>query len=383
MADKKKIMLVCGEASGDLHASLLITSIQTLDPNISFSAVGGNLTRNTGAEIICDINELSVMGLFDVLKKLPRFFALKKLIFKKIEAFQPDLLILVDFSGFNLRLARAVNRKIPIIYYISPQVWASRSGRIKTIKEYITRMIVFFKFEEELYRKEGVPVHCIGHPLLDIVKPSMDKKQFRTQYNLTDSAKTIALLPGSRKQEIRHILPVMLETASRIKKSLPDTQFVIAKSPHVPLHEYLRHTQNFLDIRLLLVEGKTYDCIEHADFCIVASGTATLETAILKKPFIIVYKTGFLNYILYRPQIKVPFIGMVNIVAQEKIIPEFIQHEASARAMAEEAITVITDDERQRQYVKRLASFKDMLGAPGAGKRGAAVVVDFLNRAHS
>ncbi len=379
MAQINRIFIICGEPSGDLNAAGLAKAILHLNPEIKISGIGGANLRDSGANIYYDIEGLAVIGFFDVLKKLPKFFALKKLILEKIKEEKPDAIILVDFSGFNLRLAKAINKTIPAIYYVSPQVWASRPGRVKTIKNYIHKMLVLFKFEEEFYKKHGMGVDFVGHPLLDIVKPVMDKKEFVNKFNLSDSKTTIALLPGSRKQEIKNILPIMLETSILINQQIKDTQFVIVKPLYVDSDIYNRIVRG-ANIDLKIIEGKTYDCLNIADFCLVASGTATLETAIMQKPFAIIYKMNLLNYILYRPQIKVPYIGMVNIVAGKEIVPEFIQFGANPKKISKQALEILRNPARIGQMKNGLAQVKSSLGEKGASLRAAQIIVDFLKK---
>jgi lipid-A-disaccharide synthase len=375
---QKHILIVCGEPSGDLHAANLAKAILEINPEIKISGVGGPLLRQAGTEIIYDIKELAVIGLFDVLIKLPRFFLLQKLILKKIKKDKPDAVILVDFSGFNLRLAKKINKSIPVIYYVSPQVWASRPGRVRTIKKYTHKVIVFFGFEKEFYSKYGLEADFVGHPLLDIARPTMDKKEFLNSYGLSESKTTVALLPGSRKAEIKNILPVMLKTCAIIRKNKNNTQFIIAKSPNVDLILYKRQVKG-INLEVKIAEGKTYDCLNSADFCLVCSGTATLETAIMQKPFLVVYKMGLLNYLLYRPQVKVPYIGMVNIVAKRKIIPEFIQFRASPDKIADEALKILNNPQELEQMKNNLAQVKSSLGENGAASRAAKIILNFIN----
>jgi len=376
--EQKNILIICGEASGDLQAANLAKAILAINPQIKVSAVGGMHLRQAGADIFYDIKGLSVMGLFDVLKKLPKFFALRNLILRKIAQVKPDAVILVDFSGFNLRLAEKINKIIPVIYYVSPQVWASRPGRVKTIKKFIHKMIVLFKFEEEFYRKYGMDTDFVGHPLLDIVAATTDKKEFSDRFGLSDSKKTVTLLPGSRKAEIKNILPIMLGAAAIIQEKIKNVQFILAKSPQVDLKIYTRIIRKFkLDLKV--AEGKTYDCLNVADFCLVASGTATLETALMQKPFFIIYKMHPLNYLLYRPQVKIPYIGMVNIVAKRKIIPEFIQSGASPKKIADEAVKILNDSRELEGMKNDLAGVKSLLGEPGAASRAARIILNFIN----
>ncbi|MDO8662159.1 MAG: hypothetical protein Q7K98_02910 [Candidatus Omnitrophota bacterium] len=401
---KKQILIICGEPSGELHAVGLVSAIKKINPDIQISGIGSSLLAQAGAEIFYDIKGLSVMGLFDVLKKLPRFINLKKLILKKIASERFDAVILVDFSGFNLRLAKAINKRIPTIYYVSPQVWASRAGRIKNIKKYIQKMIVLFEFEKGFYKKHGINADCVGHPLLDIVKPCIDKEELRAKLNFSPEKTTIALLPGSRKQEISKILPVMLKVAALINKKI-NAQFLIAKAPQADWKIYDRiinrshceegearrsnHKNEIASLPsvarndtscnfLKILDGKTYDALNIADFALVCSGTATLETAIMQKPFLIIYKMGLLNYLLYRPQIKIPYIGIVNIIAGKKIIPEFIQFGASPKKIAQKTLEILNNRVKLENMRADLAAVKSSLGQSGASARAAKIIIDFI-----
>jgi lipid-A-disaccharide synthase len=256
-------------------------------------------------------------------------------------------------------------------------VWASRRGRVETIKKYIGKMIVLFKFEEEFYKKYGVTADFIGHPLLDIVKPSMQKNELLNNLKFSGEKSTIALLPGSRKQEIKNILPIMLQSAKLINDKTA-AQLVIAKSPSVDWEIYNRIIEKSgMDVKM--VEGKTYDCLNIADFAFVCSGTATLETAIMQKPFCVIYKMGLLNYLLYRPQVKLPYIGMVNIVAGKKIIPEFIQFGANPKKIAQETLNILRDKNKLQKISAELNLVKSSLGSPGAATRAAKIITEFIS----
>jgi len=377
MAQIKKIFIISGEPSGDLLAADLAQAITQLNPEIKISGVGGRFLAKTGAQIFCDIKELSVMGFFDVLKKLPKFLKLKQLILEKISTDKPQAVILVDFSGFNLRLAQAINKQLPTIYYVSPQVWASREKRINCIRDFISKMIVLFNFEAEFYKQRQIPAHCVGHPLISLVRPTMEKQDLLNQLKINPSGKVIALLPGSRKQEVKKLLPVMLKAAKFINQEITRTQFVIAKSINLDMQIYQNEfKKSTLDLKI--VDGKTYDCLNIADFCLVCSGTATLETAIMQKPFVIVYKMNWLNYLLYRPQVRIPYIGMVNIVAGKKIVPEFIQFNARPKVIAQAVLEFLRNPEQTKQMLDNLAYVKSNLGAPGAAQRAAKLILDFL-----
>ncbi|MDD5120457.1 MAG: lipid-A-disaccharide synthase [Candidatus Omnitrophica bacterium] len=378
MGKIKNLFIVCGEPSGDLLAGNLIEAIKKSNPDIKVSAVGGAYLAKNADQIFYNIKGLSVMGIIDALRKLPKFLKLKDLILQKINTDKPDAIILVDFSGFNLRLARAINKLIPCIYYVSPQVWASREGRINNIRKFISKMIVLFKFEEDFYRQHGIAASCLGHPLTDLVKPTFITKNFLENFRITSAKKIIALLPGSRKQEVRQILPLMLKSAQLIHDKIPLTQFIIAKSPNLDTQIYRNECKKFtLDFKI--IDGLTSDCLNAAETSIICSGTATLEAAIIGKPFVIVYKTNLLNYLLYRPQIKIPYIGMVNIVAGRKIIPEFIQFGAQPRRIADSIINLMQNSGKANQMKQELETVKASLGQPGASERAAKLILEFLN----
>ena len=374
---QKNILIICGEPSGELQAANLTLAIKKIAPEIKIMGVGGALLAKAGADIIYDIKGLSVMGLFDVLKKLPRFFALKRMILDKLSSEKFDAVIFVDFSGFNLRLAKAINNRIPTIYYVSPQIWASRPGRIETIRKYIRKVIVLFEFEKNFYKKYGMDVDCVGHALLDIVNPTMAKDELLHKLNLLKEKKAVVLLPGSRKQEINKILPIMLKTAHIMNKN-NEFQFVIAKAAQADWKVYDKIIKKS-GVETKFLEGKTYDALNIADFALICSGTATLEAAIMQKPFFIIYKMNLLNYLLYRPQVKIPYIGIVNIVAGMRIVPEFIQFQAQPKKIAALALEILNNRVKLENMRIELGEVKSALGSPGAAHRAAKLVIDFLN----
>jgi len=375
----KNILIVCGEPSGDLLAANLVSAIQKLSPQVKFSGVGGLQLAKTETDIFYNIDELSVMGFFDVLKKLPKFIKLKEIVLEQIKARKPDCLILVDFSGFNLRLAKAVNKRIPVIYYVSPQVWASREGRTNSIKKFISMNVVLFKFEEEFYRQRQIRAAYAGHPLIDLVNPAPIEQDFLESFGINPAKKIIALLPGSRKQEVKLILPLMLKAARFINQAVPATQFIIAKAPNLNTQIYLDQCKNRA-LDLVIINNRTYDCLNIAQASLVCSGTATLEAAIIQKPFVIVYKTNFFNYLLYRPQVKIPYIGMVNIVAGKKAVPEFIQFDARPKKIAQAIIELLQNPLSAKEMSQELKIVKNSLGQTGASLRAASLILDFLEK---
>ena len=236
-------------------------------------------------------------------------------------------------------------------------------------------MVVLFRFEEEFYKKRGIQATCIGHPLIDLVKPILQKKEFIENYRLSGDKKTIAILPGSRKQEIRIVLPLMLEAAKLINETIPQTQFIIAKAANLDTQIYLNEYKKFnLDIKI--IDGLTHDCLNNADASMVCSGTATLEAAIMQKPFVIIYKTNIFNYLLYRPQVKIPYVGMVNIVAGKVIVPEFIQFVAQPKMIAKAIIELLRTPISANRMIQDLKTVKESLGEPGAAERAAKLILE-------
>jgi lipid-A-disaccharide synthase len=375
---QKNILIICGEPSGELHAATLVSSLKKIKPELKIFGVGGSMLANSGVELIYNIQDLSVMGLFDVIKKLPKFIALKNLILEKIDHHKLEAVIFVDFSGFNLRLAKAINHKIKTIYYVSPQLWASRPKRVETVKKYIDKMIVLFPFELEFYKKHGFNADLVGHPLLDIVKPAKDKAALLKSLGLSTEKTTISLLPGSRKQEVRRILPIMLKAAEIINKNTP-AQFIIAKPHQLDQDIYAKIIRKTV-LPVKIVTGDTYSVIAAANFCLICSGTATLETAIMQKPFFLIYKMSWPSFLLYLPQVKLPYIGLANIIAGKKIIPEFIQYQAIPKKIAQETIQILNNPQELEEMRKNLTQIKSQLGEPGAAERAARLIIDFLNK---
>lgn len=391
---EKKILIIAGEPSGDLHGANLVRALKEIEPDIKISGVGGQFMRRQGVEIYQDISDLTTFGFFDAIKKINRFLKLRALLLEKIKEARPQAIILIDFSGFNLRFAKeinhalfaseaslqgrkaGVNKRIPLFYYISPQVWISRRGRIKTIRRYIDKMIVIFKFEKEFYRRYGIDAEFVGHPLLDIVRPQKTKEEIRKEFELSNNL-IVSLFPGSRKTEVKMILPIMLKTASLILKEL-SCQFIIAKAKELDINLYEEILKDF-DLEIKVIDNRVYDCLEVSDFCLICSGTATIEAAIMNRPFVIIYKTSLPNYFFYRPQVKAPYIGMVNIIAGKRIIDEFVQFGAKPEIISKKVLEILKDPVKISQIKKDLAKVKENLGSPGASKRTAEIILETLN----
>jgi lipid-A-disaccharide synthase len=380
MEKTKLILIVAGEASGDLHAAALARAINAIQPQIKFFGLGGEKLKQEGVDLYFDIVELAVVGFFEVLKNLKKFKEIFSGLLKEVDRRKPDLAILVDYPGFNLRLAAELKKRgIPIIYYISPQVWAWGKARIRTIKRLVDLMLVVFKFEEELYKENSIPVAFVGHPLLDTVKSRLSREEIFKKYSLDVKKITFALLPGSREKEVKLLLPIMLDTAKIIHRQKPDSQFLILRSQTVKPEIFNRITADYW-LPITMVSDMTYDGISASDFALVASGTATLETAILGVPMVIMYKVSFLTWVYLKMAIKLPYIGLVNVLGEEKFIEEFIQYDAKPQKISRHILAIINNQQKINQIKRDLREVAQALGEKGASLRAAQLVVNFLNR---
>ena len=377
----KKILLVAGEVSGDLHGSHLVEAIQSIDPEIQFFGVGGEGLKRVGMKLLYPSQSLSVVGITEVLLKLRPILRALRGLKKSLDRERPDLIILIDFPDFNLRLAKIAHRRgIPILYYVSPQVWAWRPKRIKLIARLVKKMIVLFPFEVPLYEAAGVDVEWVGHPLLDTVRPALSKEKAFQQLGLDPKRRTIGLLPGSRMHEVERLLPPLLASADVLQREIPDLQFVVPLAPGIP-KTILSPWMKNISVPVIVVEGFTYDAMNLSDLLIVASGTATLEGAILGKPMVIIYKVSLLSYWIARALIRVDHIGLVNLVAEKEIAPELIQRDVNPRRIADEAFRILRDPLLSRKMVESMGEVRQKLGEPGAAQRAAHIVLSLMKEA--
>jgi lipid-A-disaccharide synthase len=379
MEKSKTVLIVAGEASGDQHAAHLVREIKRLDPTVSFWGLGGDRLAAEGAAVRTDLVSMAVIGFSEVLKHLSTIRAVYKQLLADIDKKRPDIAILVDYPGFNLQLAKELKKRaIPVIYYVSPQVWAWGKGRLKTIRNTVSRMVVFFPFEESLYRAHGIPVSFVGHPSLDQVRPAKTAQEFRSLCRLDPAKRTIGLLPGSRQKEVKTLLPVMLESARLIaQNSAAPVQFLVLAAPTVPKNMISSIVQHH-GVPVTIVNNMTYDGIAASDFCLVCSGTATLETGILGTPMVILYKVNFLTWLYMRLLIRIPYIGLVNVVAGKKIAEEFIQFDAEPRRIAAYCADALADAGKLSSLREDLGKMKQALGESGASVKAARAVMEFL-----
>ena len=378
-----KIMMVAGEASGDLHGTRLMEEIQRLDSEIHFWGVGGKGMERRGMELLYRSESLSVVGITEVLFKLR--FTLKVLNDLKaaLEREKPDLVILIDFPDFNLRLAKAAHQKgIPVLYYISPQVWAWRPGRVKQIARWVEKIIVFFPFEVPIYEAAGADVEWVGHPLLDIVKPTLSEEEAFRRFGIEPGRRMVGLLPGSRVHEVDRLLPNLLGAAELIQKEIPEVRFIMPLAPGLSQTVFLPWLEK-ASIPVNVVEGWTYDVMNISELLITASGTATLEGGILGKPMVIVYRVSFLSYLIGRLLIRVEHIGLSNLVAGKGIAPELIQGDVNPERIAREALRILKDRGLRDEMARSMTRVRENLGDPGAAGRAARIVLSMLHKEDS
>ncbi len=362
-----------------MYAGALTRELRTLIPNLTIAGLGGPQFAAAGGRLIEDYRGLAVTGVTEVIGTLARLTATRRRLVDYARDTRVDALVAIDYSGFNLRLAQSVKRLgIPVIYYVSPQVWAWRSGRLKTIRATADQMLVIFPFEEAIYREAGVPVEFVGHPLIDLSPRLEDRLSFLRSCDLDPSARTVAILPGSRPSELRRILPDLVAAARLIAQRVPDTQFIVARAGNLDDALFLPARQ--AGVAMAIVEGQTDAVLAAADVALTASGTATVQTALHGTPMVVVYRLSGLEYSLGRRFVKVDTYAMVNLIAGERIVPELIQDAFTPDAVAQEAVSLLTDPVRAATMRAGLAAVRTRLGGPGASRRAANAIVNRLRR---
>jgi lipid-A-disaccharide synthase len=374
----KKIFIVAGEVSGDMHAAILVRELKALNPSLILMGLGGKRMREEGVKLFFDLTTIAVVGFTEVLQNILLFRRLFWDFVNRAMQEKPDAVILIDYPGFNIRLAKELKKRgFKIIYYISPQVWAWGENRIDIIKKNVDKMIVLFDFEKDLYHKHGMEVEFVGHPLLDRLHPTLTKEEFLRTFYIEGKSPLISLLPGSRNSEVEQILPIMLESAKIIYKEFPNVQFLVLSSSNVDITTY-HNLIRVSGLPILMLDSQHYNAIVNSDIALVASGTATLETAILNTPMLIVYKVSFLTWAYAKSIIKIPYIGLANVVAGKKVVPEFVQFGARPNLIAQEASSLLKDKEKYNKVKQELSQIKIHLGSAGASQRAAQTILRLI-----
>ncbi len=368
------VMMSCGEASGDLYAGALALELQRLAPGVRIFGLGGQNMHAAGAELVADYRGLAVTGLVEALRVVPRSFGLLRQLRERMARDRPDVLVVIDFPDFNFRLAAAARALgIPVVYYVSPQIWAWRAGRIKTVKQVASKVLVIFPFEKKFYEDAGVPVEFVGHPLPDLIQVTEPRERLLAGAGLDPTAPTFALLPGSRPNEVRSILPNLAAAATLIRERVTSAQFVIARAPK--LSDQMFEPFSRFTGPSAIVAGRADDVLNASDVVITASGTATVQAALHGKPMVIVYRLAPLTYRMGRPFVKVDTFGMVNLLAGRRIVPELIQDAFTPARVADETVGLLTDPARAAEMRRALAEVRGALGEPGASRRAAEAVL--------
>lgn len=371
-----KYYIISGEASGDLHGANLIRSLKKEDAEADIRCWGGDLMSEAGGKVVMHYEKLAFMGFVEVISNLGKIKKNFSFCKEDVLGYNPDVVVLIDYPGFNLRMAKFFHEKnVKVFYYISPQVWAWNRSRVKKIKKFVDRMFVILPFEKDFYKQYGMEVDFVGHPLLDAIKGGMltdEKTDFRKEHGL-DERDIIAVLPGSRKQEISRMLPVMLKIVS----DFPDYQFVLAGAPSISAEYYAPFLQSG---NTAVVYNKTYDLLENSKAAMVTSGTATLETALFKVPEVVCYSGNFISYLLARALIKVKYISLVNLIMNKEIVKELIQSDFNEVRLKMELNQLLSEGPYRNTMLKNLEELAEKLGGQGASYRAASLMIRYLGK---
>lgn len=367
-----RLLISAGEPSGDVYAGELVARLRAARPDLDAFGLGGDAVAASGARLLAHVRDVAVVGLLEVLRHLGDLRALFDRLLAEADRERPDVAVLVDYPDFNLRLAAQLHRRgIPVVYYVSPQVWAWRRGRLKQIRRHVSRMLVLFPFEEAIYREARVPVTFVGHPLVERLAPLADRDAFVRGIGLDPGRPLVAVLPGSRSREVAHHRPALRGAAELMRARRPDLQLVVAAAPGL--------SDDALEgIGLPIVRDRTQALLGAADAGIVASGTATVEAALLGLPMVVVYRLSPVTYALGRPLVRLDRFAMVNLIAGRDVVPELIQGDFTPERVAAETLRLLDDPERREAMRRDLADVSARLGAPGASDRAAEAVAAFL-----
>jgi len=377
----KKVMIIAGEASGDQHAALLVKAVHKKQTGIEFFGIGGEKMRAAGVETLVDAAEMAVVGLIEVLAHRKVIFGALNKMRSLLTEKRPDLLILVDYPEFNLRLAKSAKEAdIKVLFYISPQVWAWRQKRVYTIRKRVDMMAVVFPFEVDFYQQHHVPVRYVGHPLVNEVQPSKSRPELLEELDLLATRPIVGIFPGSRKSEIKRLLPILMDAARRIRKQQPEVQFVMPLASTVD-ESFLNIGNDPLRAHIKIIPQRSYDVITVCDAIMTVSGTVTLEIALMQKPMVIINKVAWLTYHIVRRMLKIDHIGLCNIVANQRLVPELIQHDARAALIADAILHFLNDSDYRQKTIEALEIVRERLGKVNATEQVAQLTLEMLDQA--
>lgn len=372
-----RLLISCGEPSGEFYAAELVAELRRRSPDLEAFGLGGDRLAAEDVRLLAHLRDLAVVGLVEVLSHLRRLKHLFDSVVAEAARVRPDVAVLIDYPDFNLRLARELKKLgIPVVYYVSPQLWAWRRGRIKDVKRDVAKMLAIFPFEEKIYQDAGVPVSFVGHPLIDHVKPPADRSAVAARLGLAPDRPVIALLPGSRNKEVAFNLPPMLGAVALLRERRPDLQFVLAAAPHLRARAF----EDAAAAGVTVLEGVTRDVLSAARVAIVASGTATVETGLTLTPMVVVYRLSALTYALGKPLVSVANYAMVNLIAGRVVVPELIQSDFTPERVSEETLKILDDGPARTQMLQDLEEVRSKLGKGGATSNVADEVMPFLAR---
>ena len=374
-----RLLLSCGEASGDLYAGALVQALKQRDPDIDVFGLGGERFAAAGGRLVADFHGLSVTGLTEALSVIPRSYATMKQLVKAAKDQKPDALVVIDYPDFNFSLMKRIKRLgIPVVYYISPQLWAWRAGRIRQMKRSVDRVLPIFPFEAAIYQRRGIDVRFVGHPLIDLAKPRLSREAFLKRLNLDPSNPVLALLPGSRTNELARLAPVMAAAIPAIAEQVPGVQFVVARAPN--LDDGLFEPFGISRIPIRIANTETDDVLNACDAVVTASGTATVQTALYAKPMVVLYKLSPMTYRLGIRLARVDMYAMVNLIAGQRIVVELIQDACTAEAVVTEAVRLLNDQDYRTRMIASLEDVRRQLGGPGASDRAADAILEITQR---